>query len=442
MIPASSSIRPQNLPAEVLCAIFAYLVPIYPINKGRPTLGWAFVTHVCGHWRSIAIEHSALWTTLHTDYFAAWDVFRQRANGLPLTIVDSDGFHRINEDELVRVLLPILSSAKSVTLRSSDYMTPDFLEHLEKCELINDLTVCSFYPGINSTSLPRLSTSLRSLRTHDILFPWTFQARDLRHLELTMHREILTEWGVPYESKFVDVLATLDSMRSLEQLVLSYVIPSAWTLTDATKRRIALPRLRGLTLRDHSRSCATLWSLLDFPADASVLIDFRSAFLGSDQEMLLVTESLMARFSSARGIIPIYPRVRVEKTQEPWQLNPLSGTLLFDMGHEEDCISATGAGHAGVSPSGKPVICLRMPIYVGIYGIHDAQLDWREFLAITRKLLEAIPTDMFEVLTVVVSDHTKVKREGVFQHATVEERPIIVEDSSALYFIEDQDSTT
>ncbi|KAA1470904.1 hypothetical protein DENSPDRAFT_836833 [Dentipellis sp. KUC8613] len=52
-----------RLPAELIVLTFKLLAPIYHArgHSGSPRLGWIVVTHVCRHWRQIALSNSSLW---------------------------------------------------------------------------------------------------------------------------------------------------------------------------------------------------------------------------------------------------------------------------------------------------------------------------------------------------------------------------------------------
>ena len=53
-----------RLPPEVLSTIFRYLVVagVYPTRPGHRNIHWIQVTHVCTHWRRVALDCPDLWT--------------------------------------------------------------------------------------------------------------------------------------------------------------------------------------------------------------------------------------------------------------------------------------------------------------------------------------------------------------------------------------------
>ncbi|KZV74764.1 hypothetical protein PENSPDRAFT_681724 [Peniophora sp. CONT] len=328
-------------------------------NKGCPTLGWVYVTHVCRRWRVIAIGHRALWTTLHTEYFALWDVFLQRAGGLPLNIVELDVFRRISDDDLAKAIMPILPSAKSISLWSTERLPKD-LGCLANCDLMEDLTLSTIYSAIRATSLPSFHANLRSLSLKSVLYEWNFRAVGLRKLEFVMLENpfpVDTMW----RSCFMDVLDTLKEMPFLEQLNLSHVMPSPPAFID-TNQRIALPHLRELTLRGITSSCTTLWSLLDLPAETSITIDCCDTFMTA-ADLQLLSESLRARFTYAS--VPVYSEVVVVEIDS--ENRP--STLWLEVGHSDAYFGINKARRSTTLPLDTSIIRLMVP------GFMDYLLD-------------------------------------------------------------------
>ncbi|KAI0300147.1 hypothetical protein B0F90DRAFT_1619426, partial [Multifurca ochricompacta] len=75
-----------RLPSEILSFIFSFHAvnqpvardPIYnsddpfPPSLTQVELGWITVTHVCRHWRQVAISNPNLWCTIVFDLGAKW----------------------------------------------------------------------------------------------------------------------------------------------------------------------------------------------------------------------------------------------------------------------------------------------------------------------------------------------------------------------------------
>ncbi|KAI0277173.1 hypothetical protein BGY98DRAFT_934577 [Russula aff. rugulosa BPL654] len=52
------------LPPEILARVFHLLALDEPPNGIKPTLGWIRTTHVCRHWRQVALDDSSLWARI------------------------------------------------------------------------------------------------------------------------------------------------------------------------------------------------------------------------------------------------------------------------------------------------------------------------------------------------------------------------------------------
>ena len=59
----------SNLPVELLQLIFGYCTEFEDPTIGlyRTCPSWVYVTHVCSHWRTTALNCSSLWTLINTD---------------------------------------------------------------------------------------------------------------------------------------------------------------------------------------------------------------------------------------------------------------------------------------------------------------------------------------------------------------------------------------
>jgi len=49
------------LPPEILARVFSLLALQEPPYSSKQSLGWIRATHVCWHWRQVALDYSSLW---------------------------------------------------------------------------------------------------------------------------------------------------------------------------------------------------------------------------------------------------------------------------------------------------------------------------------------------------------------------------------------------
>lgn len=81
---------PNRLPPEILCNIFLYLLLDVRKNLGRLTaegsMGWVRVTHVCRHWREVALGCQMLWAHLAFAGPEFTEVMLARSKDAPLHV--------------------------------------------------------------------------------------------------------------------------------------------------------------------------------------------------------------------------------------------------------------------------------------------------------------------------------------------------------------------
>lgn len=74
----------NSLPAELFVEIFAYLVDVHPAGANNDALIRA--THVCIHWRTVALDAAKLWTAFPIHDDSAAEEFLRRSRSLPITL--------------------------------------------------------------------------------------------------------------------------------------------------------------------------------------------------------------------------------------------------------------------------------------------------------------------------------------------------------------------
>ncbi|KAI0277169.1 hypothetical protein BGY98DRAFT_901925, partial [Russula aff. rugulosa BPL654] len=78
----------SGLPPEILARVFHVLVHEEPPFSRRRNLGWIRVTHVCRHWRQVALDDSSLWARISgTQANTKWiSEMLARAKNAPLDV--------------------------------------------------------------------------------------------------------------------------------------------------------------------------------------------------------------------------------------------------------------------------------------------------------------------------------------------------------------------
>ena len=251
-------------------------------------LAWIVpATHVCGHWRAVAIAYSCFWTDINTDLGREWALeMMHRARLVPVNV-------RLDD-----VAWPPLS----------DYA----VEHIDR---VREL----WFKGSRQILMPileRLSNPAMALETIQFEITWPDRERypsdliaravgHLRHVELN---NCSISWDHPtFAPKMVSLklsfaggwrmdeaarltcarlLATLENMPALETLHLIHTLPRAADFTDIS-RIVALPLLKELQLTGLVADCCWLARSLALPATASVEISSYSHDLSDGCQRLI-----------------------------------------------------------------------------------------------------------------------------------------------------------
>ncbi|THH05579.1 hypothetical protein EW146_g9867 [Bondarzewia mesenterica] len=291
-----------GLPVETLSHIFSVLTIMSPVLVGRAhgysNLGWIVVTHVCRHWRQVALRNPLLWTEIDTSLIgrARMEImaeFFSRSQRAPVNL-----FHRFpigdssidvtpSLDEQLLLLSEHLSHVKVLDLScvpGSLEMVADRLR--APAPLLESLTLQTYLPrdtvpgfkvpvfalGLSSGDAPKL----RSAHLDGLLFPWACDA-----MKFLTRLNIQLPYPSPYDPadtalpSYEQLLAAIESMPHLKVLLLSNCLPlhpsEESVPPDAFRGRVIhLPRLATLSLEGPVLSCASIASCFSFPASTRI----------------------------------------------------------------------------------------------------------------------------------------------------------------------------
>ncbi|KAI0038403.1 hypothetical protein FA95DRAFT_1474257, partial [Auriscalpium vulgare] len=82
----------SRLPPELLCRVFSDLVGLEledrrPVDGFPSTMPWIRLSHVCRHWRDVALNDPAFWGDLILPLPPQWaDAILSRSQGTPLSL--------------------------------------------------------------------------------------------------------------------------------------------------------------------------------------------------------------------------------------------------------------------------------------------------------------------------------------------------------------------
>ncbi|KAI0289300.1 hypothetical protein BC826DRAFT_631337 [Russula brevipes] len=264
------------LPPEVLARIF-HLVSLAESSRlGMGILRWTSITHVCRHWRQVALDDSSLWARIsgwrvNTTWIAET---LARARNAPLAI---DLFEMPNAETLSMFAAHF---AHTHEFRLRGLVTPHFfddnireicsleapaLEHFE-LDADNDSPVTFFRAPLFNGMAPKL----RTFSLSQIYVPWSLiPCGQLSQLKISLFCE-----GEPIADgpSFGDLKSLIDLLINcpvLEILDLESCLPQSITRPSHVQA-IHLPRLSHLSLRDSSSRVANLLEILRLPSSTTL----------------------------------------------------------------------------------------------------------------------------------------------------------------------------
>ncbi|KAK7051588.1 hypothetical protein VNI00_004567 [Paramarasmius palmivorus] len=270
-----------KLPEEILAKIFVYCSPspLAAISNERShlplhsKLQWLSITTVCRYWRSVSLNHPALWSTpeFEAPHFAR--VMLDRSKAAPLNIVVSrlpSEDHQpknvlteaMEQTQRLRCLYLNLDASSTIRELLSTCVTP--MPTLRSIYLtygssnpVHGTSTFILPKGFLGDEAPRLATL--SLQNCLLSEGWDSPL---------LHQRITTFiWNVKgtvtirhNQNAFFRALAR---MPYLEVLELGHVLPQLVTSSPV----ISLPRLRRLRLTSSGSACFDMLHHISFPSD-------------------------------------------------------------------------------------------------------------------------------------------------------------------------------
>lgn len=276
----------RRLPPEVLCEIFLQLAKGFHQSyerfpgprvdhRGYPDPhAWVKVTHVCRHWRDIALNFPSLWTSIYNKKPEYIHAFIARSQQAPLNIREhykDNVYMRKTLNDLLRERFRWRAFECTAPVLEWPGNSIDGAPQLEELRLrepfiaifVGALTVSPFY-------LPRL----RRVHVEHVTFPFV-ECLLAHHPSITA---LSMEDVSPPQSPAV-WLDVLSSLSSLEELKLSHVLwiapgtPPSHPLPSA--HRISFPKLRrcDLSEMDEGRAALTFFDMITIPSSTALTIE-------------------------------------------------------------------------------------------------------------------------------------------------------------------------
>lgn len=266
------------LPGELLALVFLFYIEgtVSEFSQSRlqgktysipPAYSWLRIRHVCRLWRSIGLHYPSLHTNIVlADPEAVKDQIR-RSGRLPLSIFAVHGYYKLpaqtvlescrivfREAPRIRHVLFQYTASLNMALQSSEFSAlelPDLRTitvNFRDCEESGILRAEQYtYSPFTRMQLPLLQSyacAHGTLRSH--LFS-TLSKKSLVHTLRCLDVRAVNRFGDTVSSTTFKIFDLLDQLSLLEELSLDLKFDPAF---QQPGRRVILPHLRQLTLRD------------------------------------------------------------------------------------------------------------------------------------------------------------------------------------------------
>jgi hypothetical protein len=273
------------LPPEILARVFHFLALEEPPHSGTRNFGWIRTTHVCRHWRQVALDDSSLWARISgvsTKWNTAWiSEMLARARNAPLEI--NIDLAEIPSPDLILMFTPHLSHTRALRLHnlpSPEHVGEIFNREAPALERF-ELGLCVAFPitfrDLGGTTLFKgQAPNLRAFYISQVRVPWSFIPHgQLTELKIILLDEISTANAPSFgdagqfigdAGQFIDLLA---NCPALEILVLELCLPH--DLSQSSRgRTVHLPRLSRLCVGGSSSRVTSLLKMLRLPSSTTL----------------------------------------------------------------------------------------------------------------------------------------------------------------------------
>ena len=406
--------RTCRIPSEILGQIFLHYKRtllgscLFQKSKERrfalygTMLWWVpAVAHVCRHWRTVAFQTPKLWThiALHLGRTCALRMLTL-SRALPITIAMNDP-HPC-EGSIVPVFWGWFPKRGPLKL-DPIYVLSNHLFHIQNLELGACSCTARRWVRLLETSAPLLETVWMRINSHrpdsrrssdlPVALPCNFLATHPRLRRVIIENAFFSSWslGIHPPSQLVvfsitapnpnqtsersllalpthrQLLDCFSLMPALEELALEHCLPFYYLNRPLWPRPVSLPRLRALTLQDHSDRCYQMLMSLSIPPTTTVkaLLWNRSPL--PNLRFLLILLPLLPQLSFTSPAIP---------TGRSGMLVSVKGgprALSLSSTHDDGNTIALSVWHKFTPPSAA----VAREEYAGPLSTPDVRLDYK-----------------------------------------------------------------
>ncbi|RDB16483.1 hypothetical protein Hypma_002871 [Hypsizygus marmoreus] len=281
----------SRLPPEILSIVFKCVAEAFETAEESENHRWVGVSHVCKHWRQVALQCPSLWSTIFSWHPRWTKEVLARSQMSPLTVKatiqhPANGQYKIvngeitftNQTSLLEVLqhLSRIRVLSILQIASARDLVSHILDKLDAAApLLQTLIIVSHqnlgeyeynvalpYAELPATSFPHGAPLLRTLELRLCSLPWDSPLLTCDLTSLTLSR-----FPPDDQVSIQQIIAILCGLPNLETLELTLVIISSPSRAaiPAPPKLAHLPRLTSLHIEADIFSCACLLSHMDYP---------------------------------------------------------------------------------------------------------------------------------------------------------------------------------
>lgn len=307
----------SRLPLETLCTIFSLATGTYSCNESSgaaPNGGMISVSHVCKHWRNVALSCPTLWSAINFNTLIPECIpeFLSRSQEVPLSISwiikdsYSPHFPTVGDEpadknsSLALVLRNQLWRVRSLSLVLHYNREDMVLRRLNvPAPLLESLNIhCTKFTELSSEAYEVVHQNLASgkLRRLDLTcIPMTWSQVSLphlTHLSITgrLHFDAHSHTNVGLLLDAISRMPMLESLAS--QGALAH--PSVDASTESTQ--MTLPHLRSLRLTEHVFNCIRILDAMVVPSLNHLCMDVQG-----NEDIVTVAQQLASAVAAKAG---------------------------------------------------------------------------------------------------------------------------------------------
>ncbi|KAI0726451.1 hypothetical protein C8Q72DRAFT_783725 [Fomitopsis betulina] len=260
------------LPPEALCEVFLHAAGVGDRGNGEGagshSYGWICVSHVCKHWRVVALSCPSLWSKIKMTTQRPWmSELLERSKRAPLYVtitVPSLLSHVHPSYSSLEVILGHLERTRSLfitnpaDLRGRVHLLARPAPLLESLILRSQVDSAYISHDIRECILCRPENShLRHLELHNTPLLWdNVVLPNLTRLTIC-HKSLQLRTVAPVQA----LVGALANMGHLEELVVDDALGDPHSYSPETK--VSLPRLKHLRAVGYTRGCIALLNCLE-----------------------------------------------------------------------------------------------------------------------------------------------------------------------------------